>query len=295
MTKRKSFIENIHRIYLEDDGSKAFQGFEINKTLFSKRSPYQKIAIYSNDTLGNVLVLDGIVQITTKDEFIYQEMMAHVPLFSHPNPKKILIIGGGDGGVLKQVLRHSTVEKVTMVEIDQMVIDSCIEYMPSINDAGSVYDDPRVNLVITDASEYIKNTSERFDIVIVDSTDPVGPGEKLFTPDFYKNLSDILSEEAYISTQSGIAFFQPTEIVETLDGLKNCGLGTSCYITSVPTYYGGYMTMGFASTHSEILLPTMEELKEKYTKEKIKTKHYSPEIHLASFVLPPWILVGAND
>lgn len=288
------FIEDVHRIY-PDAGKKAFQGFEVNKVLFNDKSPYQKVAIYQNDALGEILVLDDVVQITTKDQFIYQEMMSHVPLLSHPSPKKVLIIGGGDGGVLKQVLKHVSVEKIEMVEIDQMVVDSCIEYMPAINDSGEVYNDPRVTLVIDDASEHIKKSNERFDVVIIDSTDPIGPGEKLFTPEFYSDLMSVLSEEAYISIQSGVPFFQKDEVTMTLEELKGCGLHARCYIVAIPTYYGGYMTLGFASNKSDSL-PDLKDIKRRYEAAGLlDTKHYSPEMHLASFVLPPWIEAGTND
>lgn len=288
MQKPLKFIEDAHRIYL-GDGTKAFQGFEINETLFEDRSPYQDVAVYSNDALGTVLVLDGIVQITTADEFVYQEMMTHVPMFSHDNPENVLIIGGGDGGILHQVLRHSSVKKAVMVEIDQMVIDACIKYMPSVNNAGSIYDDPRAELIVNDAAEYVKNAKDRFDVVIIDSTDPVGPGEKLFTPEFYGNLARILSDEAYVSTQGGVPMFQKGEVAQTLGALSKVGLSTDCYIAAVPTYYGGYMTLGFASTAPEMALPSLGELQKRYAYEGLKTKHYSPEMHLASFVLPPWI------
>jgi spermidine synthase len=288
MSKQPNFIEDAHRIYL-GDGSKAFQGFEVNEVLFEGTSPYQDVAMYSNDTLGTVLVLDGIVQITTADEFIYQEMMSHVPLFSHSDPKSVLVIGGGDGGILKKVLRHSSVEKVVMAEIDQMVIDACVAHMPSVNEGGAIYDDPRAELVVGDAAEYVKNTDQRFDVVIIDSTDPVGPGEKLFTAEFYSNLARILSDEAYVSTQGGVPFFQKGEVAGTLGALQQAGLSTDCYIAAIPTYYGGYMTMGFASTAPAVELPSLVDLQKRYAYAGFKAKHYSPAMHLASFVLPPWI------
>ena len=185
MSTRRNFIEDVESIYTLK-GSKAFQGFEINRTLFEGKSEYQDIAIYENDTLGRVLAIDGAIQITECDEFVYQEMMTHVPLFSHEKPENVLIIGGGDGGILREVLRHKGIKRVVMAEIDQMVIDACVDYMPSVNNGGKVYKDRRVQLIVGDAFAYVKETDLKFDAVIIDSTDPIGPGEKLFSTNFIK-------------------------------------------------------------------------------------------------------------
>lgn len=289
MQKPHKFIEDVDKIY-PAPGTKAFQGFEVNETLFTGQSPYQDVAIYTNDALGKVLVLDGIVQITSKDEFVYQEMMAHVPVFAHGNAQNVLIIGGGDGGILREVLRHKTVKKAVMAEIDQMVIDACVEYMPEVNNGGAVYDDPRTELIVGDAFEYVRNTSQKFDAVIIDSTDPIGPGEKLFTPEFYTNLTNILSPRAFISTQGGVPFFQEGEIAGTVNALSAAGLNASSYIAAIPTYYGGYMALGFATnTAAQDMVPDQKTLQERYKAQGFATKHYSPDIHRASFILPPWI------
>ena len=242
-----------------------------------------------------MLVIDGIIQITECDEFVYQEMMTHVPLFSHKNPENVLIIGGGDGGILREVLRHKSVKKVIMAEIDQMVIDACVEYMPSVNNRGEVYQDTRVQLIVGDAFAYVKKTDLKFDVVIIDSTDPVGPGEKLFSDKFYKNLARILKENAVVSTQGGVPQFQPGEVKGTLSCLERAGLSASCYIAAVPTYYGGYMTLGFGVLNSTWSLPVLKTLNQRFKTACFKTKHYSPEMHLASFVLPPWIQDDINN
>ncbi|MCD8497691.1 MAG: polyamine aminopropyltransferase [Alphaproteobacteria bacterium] len=282
------FHENAHSIY-PLPGSKAFQGFEVNEKLFEAQTPFQHISIYSNDALGKILVLDGAVQITTRDEFIYQEMMAHVPLFSHSEPENVLIIGGGDGGILREVLRHKSLKKVMMVEIDQVVIDACVKHMPEINDGGTIYKDPRTELIVRDAAEYIRETDARFDVVIIDSTDPIGPGEKLFTTEFYAALARTLKPEAYVITQGGVPFFQPGEAAVTLSALQEAGLNTHACITAVPTYYGGYMTLGFATNTQNGSVPAREILHKRFDAAGIQTRQYSPEIHMAAFVLPPWI------
>ncbi len=288
MGKQPDFIEDVHSIYTVN-GTKAYQGFEVNRVLFQDKSLFQDVAIYENDALGRVLVLDGIVQVTEIDEFIYQEMMVHVPLFSHDNPENVLIVGGGDGGILREVMRHKTVKKAVMTEIDQMVIDACIKHIPCINNAGDVYKDPKAELIVGDAAEYVKNTDIKFDVVIVDSTDPVGPGEKLFSYEFYENVAKIMSDGAFVSTQGGVPIFQPGEISNTLACLKNAKIKTSCYIAAIPTYYGGYMTLGFGAKDPNWRLPTLEFLEKRFSQTGITTKHYSPAMHCASFVLPPWI------
>ena len=294
MYGQPNFIEDVHSIYTLK-GSKAFQGFEINRTLFEGKSQYQDIAIYENDSLGRVLTLDGIIQITECDEFVYQEMMAHVPIFSHENPENVLIIGGGDGGILREVLRHKRIKRIVMAEIDQMVIDACVEYMPSVNNAGKVYKDSRTQLIVGDAFAFVKDTDLKFDVVIIDSTDPIGPGEKLFSHEFYKSMIKILKLNALVSTQGGVPQFQPGEVGTTLSCLEDAGLKASCYIAAVPTYYGGYMTLGFGALNSTWSLPDLETLDQRFRETCIKTKHYSPAMHLASFVLPPWIQDDINN
>ena len=294
MYGQPNFIEDVHSIYTLK-GSKAFQGFEINRTLFEGKSQYQDIAIYENDSLGRVLTLDGIIQITECDEFVYQEMMAHVPIFSHENPENVLIIGGGDGGILREVLRHKRIKRIVMAEIDQMVIDACVEYMPSVNNAGKVYKDSRTQLIVGDAFAFVKDTDLKFDLVIIDSTDPVGPGEKLFSHEFYKSMIKILKLNALVSTQGGVPQFQPGEVGTTLSCLEDAGLKASCYIAAVPTYYGGYMTLGFGALNSTWSLPDLETLDQRFRETCINTKHYSPAMHLASFVLPPWIQDDINN
>ena len=294
MYGQPNFIEDVHSIYTLK-GSKAFQGFEINRTLFEGKSQYQHIAIYENDSLGRVLTLDGIIQITECDEFVYQEMMAHVPIFSHENPENVLIIGGGDGGILREVLRHKRIKRIVMAEIDQMVIDACVEYMPSVNNAGKVYKDSRTQLIVGDAFAFVKDTDLKFDVVIIDSTDPIGPGEKLFSHEFYKSMIKILKLNAFVSTQGGVPQFQPGEVGTTLSCLEDAGLKASCYIAAVPTYYGGYMTLGFGALNSTWSLPDLETLDQRFRETCIKTKHYSPAMHLASFVVPPWIQDDINN
>ena len=190
------------------------QSFRIDKVYFESKTEHQHLMIFHNAALGRVMVLDGIVQTTEKDEFIYHEMMAHVPLLAHGKARRVLIIGGGDGAMLREVLKHKTVEQVTMVEIDQAVIDMAREYLP--NHSQGAFDDARANIVIADGMDFVRDTDLTFDVIISDSTDPIGPGEILFTDDFYGQCKRILNNDGIIATQNGVAFFQ-------LDGSETRG------------------------------------------------------------------------
>ena len=156
------------------------QTYRVTDVLFHERSEHQDVVIFETPVYGRVLVLDDIVQVTEKDEFVYHEMLTHVPMFGCANPRRVMIVGGGDGGILREVLKHD-IEHVDMVEIDQTVVDFCIEHMPTLNNAGAIYKDPRASLVIEDAFEFMKREKNRYDVILVDSTDPVGAAEVLFS------------------------------------------------------------------------------------------------------------------
>jgi spermidine synthase len=234
------------------------------------------------------MTLDGIVQTTEKDEFIYHEMMSHVPMLAHGNARKVLIIGGGDGGMLREVCRHKTVESVTMVEIDQAVIDMAREYLP--NHSAGAFDDPRLNLVIADGMDYVRQTEDRFDVIISDSTDPIGPGEVLFTDDFYAQCKRILNQGGIMVTQNGVPFFQIDEVQTTRRRMSAHFTDQTFYSAAVPTYYGGIMTFAWGSDNSDARTISLDTLQDRYVTAGIETRYYTPEIHLASFALPRYIL-----
>ena len=201
----KRFIETLYKTY--------GQSFIVDEILFESKTDHQHLIIFNNEQFGRVMALDGVIQTTEKDEFIYHEMLTHVPLFAHGNAKRVLIIGGGDGGILREVLRHPEVEHVTMVEIDQAVVDMCKQYFPKHSDGA--FDDPRVNLVIDDGVDFIVNNTELYDVIISDSTDPEGPGEVLFSSRFYKGCKESLTEGGILATQNGVSFMQIDEVKTT--------------------------------------------------------------------------------
>ncbi len=266
----------------------AFQGFTVWETLYDGHTPYQKVQIFDTKFWGRVLILDDIVQTTEKDEFMYHEMLVHVPMFACEKPRHVMIIGGGDGGALREVLKHD-VEHVDMVEIDREVVGLCCEYLPSLNNHGAVFEDPRANLVIEDAFEFLQRENRRYDVIIVDSTDPVGAGEVLFSREFYALCGAALHERGVLSLQGGVVFLQPEEPRQSMQALRELGLHATCITVAVPTYYGGYMTLGMASPTLELLQADTAAVSARFERANFSTKHYTPQVHVASFTLPRWI------
>ena len=264
------------------------QRFSIVKELAHRKSSFQDIRIFESSSHGRVLVLDGIVQITERDEFIYQEMLAHVPLFMHPNPKRVLIIGAGDGGVLRRVLQHKTVEKAVMVEIDGDVIELSRQHLPMFG--KDAWNDPRAEVIVGDGIDYVKKSGDAaFDVIIVDSTDPIGVGDVLFTDDFYENCARILSDEGIIVNQCGVPFQQADELRETTARRAKFFPHVTAYLAAVPTYVGGFMTLGMAKKGAPPHRPDVAELARRAQGIAEGCQYWTPEVHVASFSLPPYI------
>ena len=263
------------------------QRFKVDKVLKEVKTKRQHLLIFETPYFGRVLVIDGVVQTTEKDEFAYHEMLSHVPILAHGKVKRVLIVGGGDGGVLKQVLRHRGVTSVTVVEIDETVIELCEEYLPLISEGA--FKNPRTNLVIDDGFSYLAETTDSYDVIIVDSTDPFGPGETLFTEQFYNNCHSRLKMNGILVSQNGVPFIQEQEFVSSHNRLQNIFKDTTFYLTVVPTYVGGYMALGWASDFEAHRWVTRDDLAARYRGAGLTTRYYSPDIHKASFVLPPFI------
>lgn len=269
-------------------GDEVFQGFTAEAHLFQGQTPFQKVDIYATKRWGKVLVLDGIFQTTEKDEFVYHEMLTHVPMFGCAKPRRVMIVGGGDGGILREVLKHD-IEHVDMVEIDQTVVDFCIEHMPTLNNAGAIYKDPRASLVIEDAFEFIKREKNRYDVILVDSTDPIGAAEVLFSKTFYELCRQALNPGGVLALQDGVPFLQPEEARGSMQLLRSLGLLSRVYLAGVPTYYGSSMSLGYASDDRAVMTPSLETIKARFERAGVATRHYTPELHCASFVLPRWL------
>ena len=266
------------------------QRFLVTRELARVKSDFQDVVVFESSSHGRVLVLDGVIQITERDEFVYQEMLTHVPLLAHPCAKRVLIIGAGDGGVLRRVLQHDTVEKAVMVEIDGAVIELSKQYLPGI--AGDAWNDPRAEVIVGDGIDYVAKAADgSFDVIIVDSTDPIGGGEVLFTDEFYSNCARILSAEGLIVNQCGVPFMQADELYETSLRRAKFFPHVGAYVAAVPTYVGGFMTLGVASKGQAPNTQTVEQIRARAEAAKIlgTTRYWTPEIHVGSFNLPPYI------
>ena len=266
------------------------QHFEVTAVLARERSQFQDIVIVQSTSHGRVLMLDGCVQITEADEFVYQEMIAHVPILAHGEARRVLVIGAGDGGVLRRVLQHRTVESVTMVEIDGAVIRLAKEFLPHI--AGDTWNDPRAQVIVGDGIAHVAGASAgSYDVIIVDSTDPVGVGEALFTTRFYADCARILGLGGVIVNQSGVPFMQASELRNTSLRRVEAFCHVTAYVVAVPTYVGGLMTLGFASNAPGLPETPVPTLRARAAASGVlgETRYWTPEVHAASFQLPPYI------
>lgn len=259
-------------------------GFKVEKTLFTGRSRFQQIDVVKTESHGVMLLNDGMVMLSERDEFIYHEMIAHVPLFVHPCPQRVLVIGGGDGGTVREVLKHPEIKRVVMVEIDEMVIQACRTHLPSVSCA---LDDKRLKICVQDGINYIAETEETFDIVIVDSTDPIGPAVPLFDKPFYEGISAALDSEGILITQAGSAFYDGKTQQAMLSNQKPFFKNLHLYLYSNLTYPGGLWGFGFASKG---LCPIRGFDDRRVASSGIDTRYYNPGVHRGAFSLPNFVL-----
>lgn len=263
------------------------QNFRVDEVLFESRTEHQHLIIFRNELFGTAMALDGVIQTTEMDEFVYHEMLSHVPMFAHGNARRILIIGGGDGGILREVLKHPGVEKVVQVEIDAAVIDMCKQYLP--NHSAGAFDDPRVEIVIRDGVDYVLENRETFDIIISDSTDPEGPGEVLFTSRFYQACKSSLAEGGILATQNGVCFMQLDELLTTWRRFDGIFADRWFYGAAVPTYVGGIMTLAWGTDDATLRQHGLDTIRERVDQAGFATRYYTPEIHVAAFALPKYV------
>lgn len=256
------------------------QGYRVSDVLHLSRSEFQEISIVETEALGRMLLLDGMIMTTERDEFIYHELITHIPLLAHPNPRRVLVIGGGDGGTIREVLKHPTVEKAVLCEIDGDVIDVCRKYLPSI--AGKL-DDPRVETVVRDGAAYIAEQENSFDAILIDSTDPIGPGEKLFTESFYRSVLAALRENGVMACQSESPIAVPEECRRINRLLRAVFPVVQVYTACVPTYPGGQWTWTFCSRDLRPLEGINDSVADKLAE---SCKYYNRQVHQAVFALP---------
>ena len=261
--------------------------YEVSDVVYDSKTDHQRLVVADTVTFGRVVSLDGITQVTTEDEYAYHEMLAHTPILAHGRARRVLIIGGGDGGMAEEVLKHRTVEQVTMVEIDGGVVDFARKHLPAINQG--CFDDPRFNLVITDGRKFAAESPERFDVIIIDSTDPIGPGEVLFTSQFYSDCKRLLNDGGVLVTQNGVPYFQADELRNTVYNFSRLFADARCYLGVVPTYVGGFMAFGWGTDNKKLRKVPLKTLRKRFKKSAINTRYYSPRVHQAAFALPVFI------
>ncbi|MEL7529590.1 MAG: polyamine aminopropyltransferase [Pseudomonadota bacterium] len=261
--------------------------------LYQEKTEHQDLVLFSNPVFGKILMLDGVTQVTTADEFIYHEMMSHVPIIAHGAARNVLIVGGGDCGLAEEVLKHTTVERLVQVEIDASVVEFSKEHFADFN--KGVVDDPRFELVIADGMKFAAETDRTFDVVIVDSTDPHGPGAVLFSEEFYRNVHRMLTPGGVLVTQNGVPFLQRDELVTTIERFSRIFKDTAAYIAAIPTYFGGHMTLGWATDNPELRRQTATVLEERFNAAGFQTRYYTPDVHAAAFALPRFILDAVEE
>ena len=260
-----------------------------DKVLHEVKTEHQHLVIFENRTWGTVLILDGIFQLTTRDEFIYHEMMAHVPLMAMERPKSVLIIGGGDGGILREVLKHPGVRQATLVEIDQEVIDTSVKYFPKVG--AKAYKDPRTNVVIADGLAYAATCEERYDVVIVDSSEPIGPSAVLHTKRFFANCQKLLRPGGVFVTQNGVPFHHADHLARTSQHLAVVHKHVSPYICTQPCYFGGEFAINWASDNAGHLKVEEATLARRAKARGIETRYWTPGVHKGAFALPGYMQV----
>ena len=259
--------------------------FAVERVLYELETEHQHLVLFENKLFGKVLMLDGATQVTTRDEFIYHEMMTHVPILAHGRAREVLIIGGGDCGIAEEVLKHKSVARLTQVEIDASVVEFSKEHFSEFT--GPVLGDPRFDLIIDDGMNFVGRTDRRFDVIIVDSTDPQGPGAVLFTYEFYAACKRCMRAGGIMVTQNGVPFFQPGELVSSVGHFRKLFADAACYVAAIPTYVGGHMAMGWAARDPRARSLPVETIAERYAAAgRFATKYWTPQIHAAAFALP---------
>jgi len=287
--KKGNFCFNKNQWFFEEnvpyDVSRIKIGIEVKRKLYSGRSRYQKIEFYDTYFFGRILVLDGILQTSEKDEFIYHEMLCQNPLFLHKNPQRVLIVGGGDGGALEEILKHK-VKEVQMVEIDEKVIELSKKYLPSISKGA--FNDRRTKLFIEDGKKFIKRNVNCFDVIILDLSDPGGPAKDLISLNFYKNVKRALRKNGIVSIQSGSLSYQAKLVSLIFNRVNRIFPSVKIHRSVIPSYQAGeYSFIVGSKFNLKKISPLV--LQSKFKKAKLKLSYWNPEMHFASSVLPKYL------
>ena len=280
--------------YTEEHTPEARFSIKVQEQLYSGQSEFQKIDVFKSNEFGTFFTLDGLMMLTEKDEFIYHDMIVHTAMATNPNIKNVLVIGAGDGGTVRELTRYAGIENIDMVEIDKLVVDVCKKYIPQ---TASKLDEKRVNLYFEDGLKFVRGVENKYDLIIVDSTDPFGPGEGLFTKEFYGNCYKALNEEGILVNQHECPYYEEyaKNMKRAHKRIKESFPICRVYQAHIPTYPSGHWLFGFASKkHDPLNNPIVEE----WNKLGLETKYYNTEIHSGAFALPNYVkkmLAEASD
>ena len=277
--------------YTEEHTKNVRFSIKIDKQLVSAKSEFQRIDIFESPEFGRFLTLDGFMMLTEKDEFIYHEMITHVPMAVNPKAKKILVIGAGDGGTVRELVKYEHIKRIDMVEIDKMVVDVCREYLPK---TANKLDDERVHIYYEDGLKFVRSKTNEYDIVIVDSTDPFGPGEDLFTREFYGNCFNALKDDGILVNQHESPYYEADAkaTARANKQLRAVFPFATVYQLHIPTYPSGHWLFGFASKKYN---PVKDLKDDEWNKFGIKTRYYNTELHKGAFALPNYVKELIND
>ena len=277
--------------YTEEHTKNVRFSIKVDKQLVSVKSDFQRIDIFESQEFGRFLTLDGFMMLTEKDEFIYHEMITHVPMAVNPKAKKILVIGAGDGGTVRELVKYEYIERIDMVEIDKMVVDVCREYLPK---TANKLDDERVHIYYEDGLKFVRSKTNEYDIVIVDSTDPFGPGEDLFTREFYGNCFNALKDDGILVNQHESPYYEADAkaTARANKQLRAVFPFATVYQLHIPTYPSGHWLFGFASKKYN---PVKDLKDDEWNKFGIKTRYYNTELHKGAFALPNYVKELINE
>ncbi len=254
--------------------------FRVKNTLHEEITDFQQLAVVDTYAYGRMLMLDNIVMTTIKDEFVYHEMLSLVPLNTHPNPENVLVIGGGDGGAVREIVRHPKVKQVTLVEIDEKVIVNSKKYLPEI---AAAFDNPKLRLIVADGIKHIQENHNKYDVILVDSTDPIGPAVGLFALDFYRDVYAALKEDGIMAAQTESPYLHDKIIKQIHSDLKSLYPLVKLYLASIPTYPTGLWSFTLASKKHDPLLVKQDDIQD------MPTRYYNSKIHFSAFALPNFL------
>lgn len=271
--------------YTEKHTDNAGITLKIKQTLFSGRSDFQQVDILETLDYGRMMLLDGLVMVTERDEFIYHEMIVHPALFTHPDPRRVLVIGGGDGGSIREIVKHPGVESAVLCEIDGLVVDKAVEFLPTMSSAIDGRD-PRVTVEIADGLDYLRSRQDSFDVILVDSTDPVGPAVGLFEEDFYRLVSAALKTDGMMVAQSESPFYHADIQRRMFANLRTVFPQVEMYQAVIPTYPSGYWSFAFAGKTCH---PVRDFNRERAAGRDFPTRYYNENLHLGAFMLPTFV------